>query len=217
MLMRQSGEEVEFLASAFIFHDAGYLLTVAHATAPDEELIVASPEHSAGESGGTAPFMPATLEHVAPLPVSVVQYDADHDVALLKFKVDLSLSAPNHVVGNPGGSRIGTTLMSLGFSFGHYRVHTPTVLQSVLSGKMQSTTGTNVVLFDRAIHAGDPGGPLVNVTDERVIGIVAGAFDPIEQRKEEHEKGVTVTTSLSYATSIEYGDALLRREGVESR
>jgi serine protease Do len=102
--------------------------------------------------------------------------------------------------------------MTLGVPFGYYRLHGVAATQAILSGRVKSRTGTNLIIFDRRVQFGDIGGPLVSVADQKVIGVIGGVFDPLEL--EGHgapEGGVTINSDLSYATSIEYGRVLLEQ------
>ncbi len=205
MVMRQSGGEVHFLGSSFLVHPDGYLITTARIIVEDGDLVVVPPE--AQEA-----FMPVTREEVAPVPVEVIARDVARDVALLKMKPELEINMPEGVLGEPEGDPRGAMLMSLGVPFGYYRFHGVIAAQSVLSGRIKSRTGTNLIIFDRRVQYGDIGGPLISVSDGQVIGVVGGVFDPIELEGRKMPEGVMpINSDLSYATSIEYGKQLLEK------
>ena len=103
-------------------------------------------------------------------------------------------------------------LMSLGVPFGYYRFHGVNAAHAILSGRIQSRIGVNLIIFDRRVQYGEVGGPLVSVTDGQVIGVVGGVFDPVELEGRETPEGIRpINSDLSYATSIEYGKALLEQ------
>lgn len=203
MLLRREGEEVSFLGSGFLVHPDGYLLTAGRNVPEQDHLFVVAPEVGDG-------FTPVTQEEVSPVPVQVVSRNSAKDVALLKLKPELEINMPAQVLGSPVADPRGATLMNLGVPFGYYRIHSVTAVQSVLSGRLQSRTGTNLIIFDRRVQYGDVGGPLVSVSEQKVIGIVGGVFDPLEMEgRNTPEGGAAINSDLSYAVSIEYGATLL--------
>ncbi len=204
MVMRSTGTEVTFLGSAFLIHSEGYLLTAARNVSDDSALVVVPPD-----SSSTFPLV--TRDEVAPVPVKVVARDTPRDVALLKLTPELEINMPEEVLGQGDSDSRGALLMSLGIPFGYYRVHGVMAVQSILSGRIQSRTGTRLIIFDRRVQYGDVGGPLISVDDGRVIGVVGGVFDPVELEGVTLPENVTINSSLSYAMSIEYGTALLEK------
>ncbi len=205
MIMRQSGGEVNFLGSSFLVHPEGYLITAARIISEEGDLVVVPP--LAGEA-----FMPVSRDEVAPVPVELVARDSARDVALLKMKPELEINMPEGILGDPEGDPRGAILMSLGVPFGYYRIHGVIAAQSVLSGRIRSHSGTNLIIFDRRVQYGDIGGPLVSVNNGQVIGLVGGVFDPVELEGRKTPEGVMpINSDLSYATSIEYGKQLLAK------
>jgi len=208
MLMRREGNDVHFLGTAFFVHRDGYLLTAAHNFNPEDQL-VAVPAEETGE------FTPMTLERVDPIPLQVVRVDPDRDAALLKLEPEMEIGVPGRIFGNPAEIEKGTTVMALGFSFGHYRLHNLIGIHAVLAGKLISPNGTRILLFDRMVHYGDAGAPLVNAQDGRVVGIVSGRFNLTELTRTNSERGQFTDIDVSYAVSIEYPIELMRIEGLE--
>lgn len=205
MIMRRNEGEVTFLGSGFLVHHDGYLLTAARNVMEGKDLVVVPPQAS-------ELFMPVTREEVAPVPAEVVATDAARDVALLKLTPELEINMPEGILGSAESDPRGAMLMTLGVPFGYYRIHGVVATQSILSGRIQSKAGTNLIIFDRRVQYGDVGGPLVSAREGKVIGVVGGVFDPLELEGEESpEGGVAINSDLSYATSIEYGAALLDR------
>lgn len=205
MLARQHGDVIEFLGSAFIVHAEGYLLTAGHLVAASGEGLVVVPSEPSDE------FVPMTTERVAAMPVAVVGRDMEHDVALLKIDQVVEISVPDDFLGNTSAVRQGASVMALGYSFGHHQVHTLMVFDAVVSAKMRSRNGTELILYGSAFHEGDRGGPLVHVQDGHVIGIISGRFEPgqIVARLPEDARLALAETNVSYAIAIEYGLALV--------
>jgi hypothetical protein len=205
MVMRQSKGEVTFLASGFLVHPQGFLLTAARTVSGDSELVVVPPASGEG-------FSPVTHEEVSPVPVEVIDRNLERDVALLKLKPAMEINMPENILGFGDRDARGAQLMSLGIPFGHYRIHGVFAAQSILSGRITSYSGTNLIIFDRRVQHGDLGGPLISVEDGQVIGVVGGVFDPLELEGGGAREGtVPINSDLSYATSIEYGKELLEK------
>lgn len=210
MLFKKDGDAAAFLGTCFLVHREGYLLTAAHAVDRRANLMVV-PNFS-GED-----FLPMSWEPSAPIPASIVSYDDDRDVALLKLGVEMDIGVPDHILGNPGAILPGTSLMCIGYAYGYQRVYNPVVQNAILSAKIVSLNDTRMLLFDSMIHHGDIGAPLINATDQRIVGVVNGQFDPAAVLKGKGEKwsGVEVETNISYAVSIDYGAALMEAAGLE--
>ena len=208
MLMRPGEEdEAHYCGTAFVVHGDGYLLTSSACTDEEQELVAVPTQVDTG-------FHPATREEVSPIPVRVVRTDPEQGIALLKIVPDLKVTVPAHIVGNAETVGPGSTLIALGFSFGHHRLHSLVSRLATLSAKIEAPDGSRLLLFDAFARDGDIGGPLVSPQDGRAVGIIRGRFDPVEFWREEHHRGAEADATLSYATSIEYGAALLEAEGV---
>lgn len=210
MLMHKHGEALNFLGTCFLVHGQGYLLTAAHLCHQEHELMVVPVPQE-------LEFLPLTQDQVHPLPVFLVSANQENDIALLKLDPDLEILVPDHIVGNPEQICIGTSLASLGFSFGYYRLHNLHIMDAVLTAKIKSLNETNLLVFNTMIHHGDIGGPLVNVVDARIVGLIAGRFDPevILHRQNRSQREETYQTNISYGVSIEYGVQLMQEEGLD--
>lgn len=207
MLMSKDEDAVTFLGTAFLIHKDGYMLSAAHIIPERRELGVVPTKHD-------SKYTALTMEHVYPIPVKVIKKDLKRGIALLKIVPEMEISVPDHIIGNPAETPLGTTLMTLGYSFGHYRLHSIIPLQSILSAKIETANGSHLLLFDNRVHSGDIGGPLINVNDERIVGIIIGGFNPADMIKEEYREDLSLSTTISQAVSIEYGEELLRSEGL---
>ena len=206
MVARQRGDTIEFVGSAFLVHAQGYLLTAAHLVTASEDLAVVPSQPSDD-------FLPMTAERVAVMPVSVAARDAERDVALLRIDQNVEIGVPDDFLGNTASVRPGASVMALGYSFGHHRVHAVMAFDAVVSAKIRSRNGTALILYGSAFHEGDRGGPLVHVQDGHVVGIVSGRFESAEivTQVPEDERLHAAETNVSYAVAIEYGLALMEQ------
>ncbi len=205
MLLRREGDAVAFIGTAFLVHPDGYLLTVAHILPESGDLMVSPRDF------GMA-FSPQESETVATLPATVVRVDRENDVALLTFQRDTEILMPDHVIGAPDDTLPGSTVACLGFPFGFYQVYNQCIYQAVVTAKILSPVGMKFFLFDAISNEGLRGGPLVDVNDGRIIGIVGGCFHPGQLSRHPIEDATAIGSS--YAISIEYGAALLQAEGI---
>jgi serine protease Do len=208
MLARIQGESITFLGSAFLVHASGYLLTAAHLTAKEEGLVVVP---TAQDNA----FSPMTLDRVAAMEVKVCQRDNEHDVALLRINQDMQIGVPDDFLGKTDNVKPGASVMALGYSFGHQQVHSLLGYNAIVSVKLLSRNGTDLILYDSAFHEGDRGGPLVHVADGHIIGIICDRFEPadIAVQTGKAEKLEPRETNVSYAVAIEYGLRLMEKEG----
>jgi serine protease Do len=207
MLFAESGGEVTFMGSAFLVHSDGYLLTCAHILYRDEGLMLLPPETP-------EVFQPMRTKTVSPLPARIVSVDKEHDVALLKFEEPLDITVPDHVIGVPEAVPVGSSVATLGYSFGFHHVYNQMIQQAVVSSKILSRNDTRLLLIDSMVHDGTRGGPLVSIRDGRVIGVISGIFEPSEAAPGSLETK-SVVTNISYAVSIDYAVDLMEAEGVE--
>ncbi|MFW5995295.1 MAG: trypsin-like peptidase domain-containing protein [Spirochaetia bacterium] len=209
MLVKRSENEVEFLGSCFLVHSDGYVLTTSRVATGESDLFVVPPdiEHS---------YPSLSHDEVTPIPVDVVSRDVEHDIALLKMRADLQIQMPSNVLGNPEDVGRGGLLFSLGIPFGYYRLHGVMEVQSILSGRLMLSNGTKCLVFDRHVHFGDCGGPLIAADAGQIIGVVGGGLDPVSLGAvSDHDKTTFgLQPALSYAVSLEYGVRLLHDAGV---
>ncbi len=209
MLFQREGSEVSFRGSAFLVHPEGYLLTAAHLITGNQDLMVAPIDD-------TGDFAPVRTETIAPYAVSAIQMDRERDVALLKFSQETEISMPDHVIGAPDAVSIGSGVACIGFPFGYYNIYNPLIKQAVVCSKILSGNETRLFLFDSLVHDGNRGGPLINLYDGRVIGIVGGRFElqEILARQLGRSSEVPIKTDVSYAVSIEHAVALMEKESL---
>jgi serine protease Do len=209
MLFHREAQELAFVGTAFLVHPKGYLLTAAHILYAEEGLMV-SPEEAMEEFGQTG------RETVGSIPVKLAGIDRERDVALLKFEEELEITVPDHLLGVPEEATVGASVASLGYPFGFHHVYDQVLQQGIISAKIDSQNGTELLLFDSQVHSGARGAPLISVDDLRVIGIVSGRFDPAEASPDWHRSSSERATNFSYAISIRYADPLLEAAGLET-
>ena len=209
MLFQKEGDEVAFRGTAFLVHPDGYFLTAAHLITGTQELMVVPLDE-------TEDFAPVHTETVSPYPVEVRQMDRDRDLVLLKFTQEIEVSMPDHVMGAPEQVPVGNSVACLGFPFGYYQIYNQLIKQAVICAKILSGNETRIFLFDSLVHDGNRGGPLINLYDGRIIGVVGGRFElqEILSRQLGKKSEMPIKTDVSYAVSIEHAAGLMEKENV---
>ncbi|MDT8422118.1 MAG: serine protease [Desulfuromonadales bacterium] len=210
MVFRRADDEVQFLGTAFLVHENGYLLTVSHILPDEGQLMVV-----AGGAGNT--FTPITQETVTSIPVKVARRNLKQDVALLKMEAGMGMRLPDHFLGSAESIMVGNSVMAMGFSFGHQTLHALIDMSAIISAKVLSHNQSKLLLFDNMVHDGDRGGPLISVTEGLVVGIINGRFDPQEASKSyiDSSRTLAANTNISFAVAIDYGIALMEEEGLQ--
>ncbi len=206
MLFRREGDAVSFRGSAFLVHPEGYLLTAAHLITGQLDLMVVPVDEETG-------FAAVYAETVTPINIEIRQIDRKRDLALLKFTEEIEITMPDHVIGTPEDVPVGNSVACLGFPFGYYSIHNQLIKQAVISSKIVSNNETRIFLFDTMVHDGNRGGPLINIYDGRVIGLVGGRFEPQEVMPKHLKRTETpIKTDISYAVSIGHAVELMEKE-----
>jgi serine protease Do len=212
MLARISGDKtLEVLGTAFLCHSKGYMLTAAHVFNLTDKLGFIPPRP-------INEFNSAQLDdNIAFIEVTVAQYDAVNDVALLKIVNPLSVAGSNNLLGTDELAPVGSSTCYLGFPHAHNGQHALKVSGTVLSSKLISKNGTRQFLFDAMVETCDSGGPLIDVATGRVIGVVSGRFSPTGNsasiRIGNHALGTEST--ISYATAVSHARELMKAEGLD--
>ncbi len=209
MLFQQEGEEFSFRGTAFLVHPDGYFLTAGHLITDNHDLMVVPADETEG-------FTPIRTETVAPIPVEVRQLDRERDLALLRFKEEIDISMPDHVIGASENVPVGNSVACLGFPFGYYQIYNQLIKKAVICSKISSGNETRIFLFDSLVHDGNRGGPLINMHDGRIIGVVGGRFElqEILSRQLGKTSDLPIKTDVSYAVSIEHAMELMKKEGL---
>lgn len=209
MIVKKETEQVTFIGSGFLCHSQGYILTCAHTINLTDKLAIVAPQP-------LNEFNQLTLERVNTFDVTVAQFDANNDVALLKIVNPSPLSVPANILGDEKIPQIGSSVCYIGFPFGQIGLHTIKISQSIISSKVKSQNRTNQFQLDAMVHEGNSGGPLIDLSSGQIIGIISGRFSPTGNganiRIGNHALGTE--SSISYATSINYGKDLMIAEGL---
>ena len=146
-------QETEGMGSGFIINNDGYILTNYHVIDGAKEVTVA-------------------LSDGQEVTASVVNYDSDQDVAMIKINQDIEV--PGVVeLGDSDALQPGEEVLAIGNPLSKELSSTLTKgIVSALNRSIETETGvsTNLIQTDTAINSGNSGGPLINTKGE-VIGI----------------------------------------------
>lgn len=146
-------QEAEGMGSGFIINTDGYILTNYHVIEGANEVTV-------------------TLSDGNEVTASVVNYDSDQDVAMIKINEEVEV--PGVVeLGDSDALQPGEEVLAIGNPLSKELSSTLTKgIVSALNRSIETETGvsTNLIQTDTAINSGNSGGPLINTKGE-VIGI----------------------------------------------
>ena len=146
-------KEVEGIGSGFIINEEGYILTNYHVIDGAKEVTV-------------------TLSDGREVTASVVNYDSDKDIAMIKINEEVKV--PGVVeLGDSDALQPGEEVVAIGNPLS--KELSSTLTKGIISAlnrnvETQSGVSTNLIQTDTAINAGNSGGPLIN-TKGQVIGI----------------------------------------------
>lgn len=146
-------QETEGMGSGFIINTDGYILTNYHVINGAKEVTV-------------------TLSDGQEVTASVVNYDSDKDIAMIKLNGNVEV--PGVVeLGNSDALQSGEEVVAIGNPLSKELSSTLTKgIVSALNRSVETQSGvnTNLIQTDAAINSGNSGGPLINTKGE-VIGI----------------------------------------------
>lgn len=146
-------QETEGLGSGFIINEEGYILTNYHVIEGATEVSV-------------------TLSDKTEVKASIVNYDQEQDVAMIKIIDDVKV--PGVVeLGNSDALQTGEEVLAIGTPLSKDLADTLTNgIVSALNRNVETDTGVtlNLIQTNAAINPGNSGGPLINTRGE-VIGI----------------------------------------------
>lgn len=148
-----TSSQYEGMGSGFIINEEGYILTNYHVIEGAKDITV-------------------TLSDGNEVPGTVVNYDQEKDLAMIKLKEGTKVPAVAEL-GDSDELYPGAEVIAIGTPLSKNLAYTLT--KGVISGNdrtIETQNGTSVHLLqtDAAINAGNSGGPLVN-TKGQVIGI----------------------------------------------
>lgn len=143
----------EGMGSGFIINEEGYILTNYHVIQNAKEVTV-------------------TLSNNTEVTASIVNYDSEKDIAMLKLKEGTKVPAVAEL-GDSDEVYPGAEVIAIGTPLS--KSFAQTLTKGVISGsnrsiETQSGTSVNLIQTDAAINPGNSGGPLVNAKGQ-VIGI----------------------------------------------
>jgi S1-C subfamily serine protease len=209
MIIRKKEDSIEVLGTGFICHSKGYIISCAHTINLTDELGIITPSDINS-------FNPMTQERANFIPVTIAQYDAQNDVALLKLPENTPLHVPTNIFGNPSAQEIGTSIACLGYPFSHFGQHTLKITSGIVSSKVINKEGTKQFQIDSMIHECNSGGPLIDLQTGKIIGVVSGRFSPAGNGGGLMMGGYQIgsESSIGLATTINYALELIKAEGL---
>lgn len=143
--------KVNGMGTGVVIDERGYIITNYHVIA-DVDLIR------------------ATFEDNTQAPASVVSFDRDHDLALIR----VSLPKPLKVMpsGTSSDLMLGEDVIAVGNAFGYSHTVTKGIISSLGRDVEVNDTQSykNLIQTDASINPGNSGGPLLNLNGE-VVGI----------------------------------------------
>jgi S1-C subfamily serine protease len=115
-------------------------------------------------------------------PVSIIAADQDHDLALIKPSISVSVTPLPLATTND--FKVGTQVSTWGFPAGYFGL-APMLSVGYLAGidahQVRSGTIVRQWVVNAAINGGNSGGPLVHVQTGSVFGVVSSKLAPISQ------------------------------------
>lgn len=145
--------DVQGMGSGFIINEEGYILTNYHVIEGAKEIKV-------------------TLSDTTEVTASIINYDQEKDIAMIKLKEGTKVPAIAEL-GDSDEIYPGAEVIAIGTPLSKNLAYTLT--KGVISGSNRTIEGANgskmnLIQTDAAINSGNSGGPLVN-TKGQVIGI----------------------------------------------
>lgn len=203
-----------FLGTGFVVGDGGYVVTNAHVV--DKPLDPDKREFHAVFAGRGSEF--ATVE------ATIVQTDAEHDLALLKLRGAPLPATFRLAAGLPReGQEIAFTGFPIGVVLGLYPVThrgivsalSPIAIPAPSAGQLDANAirrlnrPFDVLQLDATAYPGNSGSPVYDPASGRLYGVINSVFI-----KETKETVIQKPSGISYAIPVDYVRALLRKAGV---
>ncbi|WP_410952550.1 S1C family serine protease [Pseudomonas sp. S1(2024)] len=201
-----------FLCSGFICSNKGYILTCAHALDLTKEIYIATPPDP-----NSFPHLQGLKFHF--VKATIAQFDPLNDVALLKVEESnfkITGPKPSIAFGDEREAAIGTTVGYFGFPFAARGLILLKSSQSIVSAKVTNERNARSLVLDSAVNDGNSGGPLIDATTNKVIGIISGRYSPSGTQPVALIGGIALgqDSNISFATGISYGIDLMKAEGI---
>lgn len=212
LLELQEGKIFSFLGSAFICSNKGYLATCAHNIniSKHDKLYIATIEHSINE------FTPLTNQSVNAIKISIVQFDSNSDVCLLKINnITTNFHAPDNFLLKNRTLDVGSKCLYMGYPFGDFGFHKAKISATIISSKIINEKGVKQYVLDTMVHSGNSGGPVIDIESGYICGIISGRFNPMgKSGMFIGNYQVSSDTTISKAIPIEYLISLMNRENI---
>lgn len=215
IITKKVPNDFRYVTTAFVCSAKGYILTCAHAIELNAELFAAIPTSD-------EEFQLETGRIYNMAPITIAQYDPINDVALLKIDQNVAFQCPppSVVLGSEIGIPIGSSVGYIGFPFASRGLQTGKVSSGIISAKALNGANTRTLQIDSQVNDGNSGGPLIDVSTQKIIGIISGRYSPVGSFSGVAIGGVGGAmplgqdSNISYATGISYGIELMKAEGI---
>ncbi|MBI5173058.1 MAG: trypsin-like peptidase domain-containing protein [Candidatus Obscuribacter sp.] len=149
--------------SGFIIGTEGYILTNHHVVRGSDHLLV-------------------TLYDGSTVQASLVGYDSQTDLAVLRIKPPKGITLTPIPLGDSSSLEVGRRVLAIGNPFGFDRTLTEGIVSSI-GRTIKSENGRlikGIIQTDAAINPGNSGGPLLDLSG-RVVGINTAIFSGTRQ------------------------------------
>jgi S1-C subfamily serine protease len=146
-------ERGEGAGSGSVIDKEGHILTNYHVVEDAQEIQV-------------------TLSDAKSYPASLVGFDADHDIAILKIEAPADQLFPI-TFGTSQNLKVGQRVYALGNPFGLERTMTTGIVSNLnrtLPSRVEGREMQSIIQTDAALNPGNSGGPLID-TSGRMIGM----------------------------------------------
>ncbi|HEY1771692.1 MAG TPA: serine protease [Gammaproteobacteria bacterium] len=194
---------VEFLGSAFVVREDGYLFTAAEVVKDREEVLISPAEDALG-------FQAASREKLRCFAAAVVARNPRHNLALLKLTDAAALKLPPDLLGETETLHPGAVIMYLGFPFGRHGSLALTARSGILVAKVLSPEGVRQLIVEGSMYSGSAGGPVIDVQRGRIVGVLTSQLALLPREGDTERKLVLpIQTDMTLAAPIEAGLALL--------
>jgi S1-C subfamily serine protease len=206
LIKNPATQAVDFLGSAFVVREDGYLFTAAEVVKDSTELLVSPADDPAG-------FQPASRDKLSCFPAVVVKVDAASNVALLRLVDRPQLRLPPDLLGDSTALVPGAEVMYMGFAFGRHGSLALITRSGCLAAKVLGPAGSKQLLVEGSAYSGTVGGPLIDVRRGRIVGVMQSQLALMPKDDSGRKFALPQQTDLSQAAPIEAAAALLPSAG----
>ena len=200
---------MNFHCSGFFCGSRGYVVTCAHALDLTKEMFI-------GISPDINSFHKTQNREFHFVPATIVQYDPINDVALLKISNVITIASPppSHTTRSELETDVGTSAIYLGYPFAAKGLQLMKVSSTIIAAKSLNENETRQLVLDSTVNDGNSGGPLIDISTQKIVGVVAGRHAPAGATPVAWVGGMPIgqDSNISYATGISYAIELLKAE-----